>query len=145
MSLDGPSRKARLLQELHQTPIAPPQIPITTGAGVLQPTDLLGPMTGQYWSVRRLVSYGYSAGTVTVYRNATATGFGASAAAVGEILFTFPQAGTYTFGRGEILLRPDDNLLMLATGITLSSGYSGVQVYGDADVFSTWLLPDYIG
>lgn len=137
-------RKMRLAAELYQTPIAPPQIPVNTGNGLLQPTDQTGPMTGQYWSVRRLVSYGYSAGTVTVFRNATPTGYGANAAAIGEQLFTFPQAGTYTFGRGEMLLRPDDNLLFLAQGVTLNSGQTGITVYGDADCFSSWLLPDYI-
>lgn len=143
--LPAESRKVRLASELYQTPIAPEQIPITSGAGVLYPTDQLGPMTGEYWSVRRLVTYGYSAGTVTVYRNAVVTGTGSDAAAVGEQLFTFPQSGTYTFGRAEILLRPDDFLVLVATGITLASGQSGVTVYGDADRFPSWLLPEYIG
>lgn len=143
--MNADDRKMCLASELYQTPIAPQQIPIGSNTGgVLAPSDLTGPMTGQYWSVRRLVAYGYSAGTVTVYRNATITGTGSSAAAVGEQLFTFPQAGTYTFGRGEILLRPDDFLVLVATGVTLTSGQGGITIYGDADCFSSWLLPDYI-
>lgn len=142
--MSAADRKMRLASELYQTPVAPMQIPISGTAGVLQATDQLGPMTGQYWSVRRLVAYGYSAGTVTVYRNALVTGTGSSAAAVGEQVVTFPQSGTYTFGRGEFLMRPDDFMVLVATGVTLATGQTGITIYGDADCFSSWLLPDYI-
>lgn len=141
----GPEgRKARLAAEMYQTPIAPQQIPVTGSAGLLASGDQMGPMTGYYWSVRRIVTYGYSAGSVTVYRNAVATGFGANAAAIGEQLITFPQAGTYTFGRGEILLRPDDNMMLVAAGVTLAAGQGGITVYGDADCFPSWLLSSYL-
>jgi hypothetical protein len=144
-ALSAVSRKERLYRELYQTPVVLPQIPVTAGAGVLQPTDSSGPMTGQYWSIRRLVASGYSAGSVAVYRNAVITGTGAAAAAAGEILFTFPQAGAYTFGRGEMLLSPDDFLVFVATGITLITGQSGVSILGAADCLAAWLLPEYIG
>lgn len=142
--LTSEERKSRLFAEMYQTPIVLPNLVITTSAGVLIPTDQAGPMTGQYWSVRRLVASGYSAGTVTVYRNATVTAQGASAAVVGEILFTFPQAGTYTFGRGEMELAPDDFLVILATGVTLNTGAPGIQITGTADVYSAWLRPEYL-
>lgn len=143
--LTGAERKAKLFAEMYQTPLVVPQIPITTSAGVLVAgNNQGGPVTGQYWSIRRMVTSGYTAGTVTVYRNAAVTGTGASAAATGEILFTFPQAGTYTFGRGEMELTPDDYLVFVATGVTLATGYTGVQISGSADAYAAWLRPEYL-
>lgn len=107
-------------------------------------TDLLGPNTGFHWSIRRMVASGFTAGTVTVYRNAVQTTFGAAPAYTGEIFFVFPQAGTYTFGRNEMLLEPDDSLSVSATGITLVAGAPGVQLAGAVDQLESWLLPDYI-
>lgn len=137
----GAGRRERLYRELHQTPIVFPQVPVTAGAGSAQPTDQAGPMTGYYWSVRRLAASGFTAGSVTVWRNAVVTGPGT---AIGEQLFTFPQAGTYTFGRGEILLSPDDFLVLTAAGITLVTGQAGVSVIGSADILPALLLPDYL-
>src|SRR5215469_1282399 len=84
----------KLYESMHQVPISAPQIPITAGAGTLQIYDGLGPTTGFVWSVRMLNAQGFSAGTINVYRNISG----------GELLFTFPQAGTFTFGRGEMML-----------------------------------------
>jgi hypothetical protein len=122
-------RRQKLLQQLNQVPIVAPQISLTAGAGTLQLADLLGPRTGYHWSVRRLSLNGYTAGTVTVYKNASG----------GEILLPTSAAGTYTFGRGEMLLEPSDQMVFVAAGIT---GY--VQVGGAADCFESWLLPDYL-
>lgn len=141
--LDDP--RSKLYRRMHQVPIAPPLLVPTSGIAVLATaTDLLGPNTGYHWSVRRLNLSGYTAGTVTVYRNATQTGFGASGAVVGEILMPPSAAGTFTFGRGEMLLEPDDSMVLFATGITLSAGVTGVSVIGSADQFESWLLPDYL-
>ena len=136
----------RLYRNMHQVPIAAPLIVITSGAGVLTTaTDLLGPNTGFHWSVRRLNLSGYTAGNVTVYRNATQTNFTAGSVAVtGEILLPPSPAGTFTFGRGEVLLEPDDSLIFAASGITLAAGSAGVSVIGSADQFESWLLPDYL-
>lgn len=137
-------RKNRLYRQMHQVPIAPPLIVPTPTAGFLQGFDTTGPQTGFNWSVRRLVASNFTAGTVTIYRNAVQTTFGAAPAATGEILFQFPQAGTYTFGRGEMLLEPDDFMLFTCAGITLTAGQSGVLVYGSADQFESVLLPEYL-
>lgn len=136
----------RLYRQFHQVPIAPPLIVIASSAGVLTTaTDLLGPNTGYHWSVRRLSLSGYSAGLVTVYRNAVQTNFTAgSVALTGEILMPPSPAGTFTFGRGEILLEPDDSLMFAASGITLAAGAPGITVYGSADQLESWLLPDYL-
>jgi hypothetical protein len=124
-------------QALHQIPIAQVQIPLTAGAGVYQMPDLLAPKAGYMWSVRRLVGALFTAGTVTVYKNGFVSG---GVLVGGEYLFTFPSAGTYTFGRGEILLDAGDNLIYTATGIT-----GLAQVGGSADCFERWLLPKYLG
>jgi hypothetical protein len=126
----------KMFLNLHQVPIIAPQIPLTAGAGAIQFADLLSPKAGFMWSLRRLVGTLFTAGTVTVYKN----GYVAGGVAVGgEPLFTFPSAGTYTFGRGEILLDQNDQLVIAATGITGS-----VQINGSADCFERWLLPSYL-
>lgn len=138
--------RSKLYRRMHQVPIAPPLLIPTSGAAVLaNVTDLLGPNTGYHWSVRRLTASGFTAGTVSVYRNATQTNFTAgSVALTGELLVVFPVAGTDTFGRGELLLEPDDSLVLSCTGITLAAGAAGVSVIGSADQFESWLLPDYL-
>ena len=127
----------------HQVPIVCPQLIPVSGAAVGLTNDQMGPMTGWYWSIRRLEANGFTAGTVAVYKNAVQTGFGANAALTGELLFTFPQAGTYTFGRREMLLNPDDNISLVCTGATLAAGITGITVGGAADQFPTWYLPHY--
>ena len=144
LGLEGPERRVRLYRQMHQVPIVVPPLIPSSGAGVVFSQDQMGPMTGFHWSVRRLAGWGWTAGTVTVYRNAVQTGFGAAAALTGEQLFTFPVAGTYTFGRGEILLEPDDSLYIACSGITLAAGAQAVTIQGAADQFESWLLPDYL-
>lgn len=141
--LPGPGRH-NLFRQMHQVPIAPPLLVPSSGNAISNVNDLLGPNTGFHWSVRRLNLSGYSAGTVTIYRNAVQTGFGAGFAVTGEILMPPSPAGTFTFGRGEMLLEPDDSLVLVAQGVTLTAGQSGVQVVGSADQFESWLLPDYL-
>jgi hypothetical protein len=134
---DDPSSPHGIFQMAHQIPIAPPQLTLTAGAGALQLPDLLAVKTGYMWSVRRLVGSLFTAGTVSVYKNGAVVG---GVLIGGEPLFTFPSAGTYTFGRGEMLLDQGDSLCISATGITGS-----VQINGAADCFERWLLPKYIG
>ena len=124
----------KLYESMHQVPISAPQIPITAGAGTLQIYDGLGPTTGFCWSVRMLNAQGFSAGTINVYRNISG----------GELLFTFPQAGTFTFGRGEMMLQPDDTMVFVAAGITTTTGFNGPQIGGRADCFIQELQPEYL-
>jgi hypothetical protein len=131
------NRQKKLYESLHQIPIAPGQIALTTGAGVLDMPDLLGPKTGYVWSVRRLVASGFTAGTVTVYKSGVVSG---TAVTGGEPVLPFAQAASVTIGRSELLLFPGDRLIFAATGIT-----GTVQINGAADIFESWLLPEYIG
>lgn len=132
-------RRQALFESVHQIPITPGQITLTAGAGVLQQDSLLGPSTGKCWSIRRLAAIGFTQGTVTVFRNATVGGGGSGTAVTGETIIPFASAGVFTFGRSEMLLMPNDFLVIQATGITGS-----VTINGVADQFDQWLLPDYI-
>lgn len=112
---------------LQQVPLFSP---VLAGSGTIDSPDALMAKTGYHWSIRRLSAVGFTAGTVTVYNSA----------AGGEVLFPFAQAGTATFGRGEMLLQPGDRLVAVCAGIAGS-----VQLTGRADCFETWYLPHYIG
>jgi hypothetical protein len=134
-ALEMQQQKAqRLGQALHQVTIGPGLIPIAASAGTLAQDPMFGPNTGFFWSVRRLTAWGFSAGTVQVFMNSTN----------GELLPSFAQAGSLTFGRGELLLQPNDNLYFVASGITLAAGFAGVQIQGVADNGELWILPDYL-
>jgi hypothetical protein len=122
-------RRQSLQNALHQVTVGPGQIPLSAGAGTLQQDPMMGPNTGYFWSVRRLSAWGFTAGTVQVYMNQPG----------GELLPSFPAAGSLTFGRGEVLLQPLDNLVFVASGIT-----GTVQVQGIADNGELWILADYL-
>jgi hypothetical protein len=114
-------------QVIRQIPITAPQ---ANAAGIIDVPDLLAVKTGYFWGVRRLTLSGFTAGTAVVYLNSI----------LGEPVAPFSQAGTATFGRGELLMHPGDRLVVAATGIT---GY--VQLNGAADCAELWYLPYYIG
>ena len=123
-------QRQRMAQAIRQVPITPPQITLNAGAGTLDLPASLRVPTGYYWGVRRLTLSGFSAGTAVVYLNG----------AGGEPVAPFAQAGTFTFGKGQLLMHPDDRLVVVATGIT-----GVVQVNGAADLFEQWYLPYYLG
>lgn len=138
---EGSNRRARIAQYLFQVPLSC-IVTITAGAGAAQFPDTMGPGAGYYWNIRRLSVQGFTAGSVIVYKNAPPVG----GVVVGtpEVFVPFPQAGTATLGRGEGLLNPTDALTISGTGITVATGYAGLQVNGVADCFPAWLLPDYL-
>ena len=137
MMEDRERRRHKLFEQLHQVPIGPQQITLTAGAGNLQLLEMFGPKAGYMWSVRRLTAQGYTAGAVTAWKNGAVVG---ATFAGGEPVAPFAAAGVLTFGRGELLLDQNDQLIFTATGITGS-----VTIYGAADNFERWLLPDYLG
>jgi hypothetical protein len=144
--LSGADRKMRLAQEMTQAPLIIPLMNITAGAGSVGSTDNSGPFSGYYWSVRRIQIQGFTAGSVISYRNGELAGTNNGGTLIGtpEVVAPFPQAGVFTFGRGELLLNPNDWLTWVASGITLATGYGGVQIQGVADSFPSWLLPEYL-
>lgn len=124
------AERARMMTVIRQVPLSTPQMTLNAGAGTIDIPDLLMVRTGYYWSVRRLTLSGWSAGSVTVWKNN----------AGGEVLLAFPVPSTATLGRGEVLLEPGARLTVTAAGITGS-----VQMYGAADMFEDWYLPYYLG
>ena len=105
-------------------------ITLSGGAGTDDQPDKLQAKTGYIWSVRRLTAQGFTAGTVTAYRNSS----------VGEPLLPFPAAAVNTLGKGQILLMPNDRIVWGATSITGTVSY-----YGEADCIEQWYLPYYLG
>lgn len=119
--------RVKCMGALQQVPIASEQV---SGDGTIDQPDALMAKTGYMWSVRRLTCYGFTAGSVTVYKNI----------AGGEPVAPYPAAAVFTFGRGELLLKPGERLIAVGTGIT-----GTFQLWGDADCFEQWYLPHYIG
>jgi hypothetical protein len=113
---------------IRQIPFAG-QIPLTAGAGTLQSQPNMGVPQSFYGSIRRLSAVGFSAGTVTPYIDNVN----------GEPIPPFPQAGVFTFSKGEILLHPMSQLVVSATGIT-----GTVTIYGAMDLIEAWFLPTYL-
>ena len=105
-------------------------VTLSSGAGTDDQPDKLTAKTGFIWSVRRITANGWTAGSVTAYRNSS----------IGEPVMPFPTPAVNTIGRGELLLMPGDRIVWGATTITGTVSYSGV-----ADCFESWLLPFYLG
>jgi hypothetical protein len=139
---DQENRTRRAIETLHSIVIGPIQVPLTGGNGVYQMNDLLMPKAGYMWSVRNLAASGYSAGTVVAYRGGAVVG---GTYTGGGRPFPFSAAGTATIGRAELKLDQGDALIIVCTGITLSAGFAGVQIDGEADCFERWYLPHYLG
>ena len=120
--------RQRIAGAISQVPFAG-SISLAGGAGTYDAADQLQAKAGYCWSIRRITAQGFSAGTVTVYRNSTA----------GEPIMPFPVAAVNTIGRGELMLMPTDRMIWQATGIT-----GIVNFWGVADCFESWFLPYYI-
>jgi hypothetical protein len=127
---------------IHQVPIGPLQIAITAGAGVYQVPDMTAVRAGFMQSIRRLTASGFSAGTVAVYKSGAVVG--GVFLGGGEPISAFAAAGINTLGRAEGLMDMGDNLIFVCTGITLSTGFAGVQINGASDCFTRDFLPDYL-
>lgn len=127
-------KQAQQLELVQQPTFFYGPITLSGGAGSLF-TD--GPSTGLCWSIRRLSLTGYSAGTVTLQKNSSIAG--------ADLVFPPSVAGVFQIGRGEALFQPDEILVFVATGITLSANSPGVTISGTADSFPAWMLPRYLG
>lgn len=133
----------QLAQLVFQVPVVFPNLPITAGSGS---SYLDGPQAGDYWSIRRLQLTGFTAGSAVLYRNGILTNIAGTGTLIGtpEEIAPFPQAGMFTFGRGEILLNPNDTMALVATGVTVAAGFPGVFAQGSADRVPAYLLPEYL-
>jgi hypothetical protein len=125
-------RAQRRMESVHQVPVVAP-IVLTAGAGTWRDSNTLGPKTGWCWGIRRLAVQNWSAGNIGLYRNDPN----------GEQLYYWSGPGSATFGRGEILLQPQDSLVWVAAGVTGNVGTT-LMVYGAADEFEQRYLPEYL-
>jgi hypothetical protein len=132
--------RQRQMTVIRQIPFVG-SIPIANSIGTLDLPDSFQAKTGFVWGIRRLAVQGFSAGTVTAYRNGVmniATGLNP-----GEPLLPYPVAAVNTLGKGQLLLMPGDRVCFGATGITAATGQ--VSVWGVADCLEAWYLPYYLG
>lgn len=134
-SLDGMTRalgreaawRDKVASAIRQVPFSG-VVTLAGGNGTEDQPDKLQAKTGYVWGVRRIAVQGFSAGTVTVFRNSP----------IGEPVMAFPAAGVATIGRSELLLMPGDRLIFVAAGITGTVNY-----WGAADCMEQWFLPTY--
>lgn len=106
-------------------------IPLTAGAGTLLQSGLYGPELPYWWDVRSVRVWGFTAGTVTVYRNNPGS-------LSGEQFGTATTPGEFTWS-AQLLLAPQDSLVFGATGIT-GSVFVALQAL---EVKAEW-LPEYL-
>jgi hypothetical protein len=126
--LDKPLSRPRIPWEACH-PIGPiGALNLSAGAATLDQPDLLGPHDPYWWDLRRWSAWGFTAGTVSLFKNgATATQLGSLSA-----------PGNVTWSAQE-LLAPRDRLVIVAAGITGSVQW---EVRG-IEVESVW-LPEYL-
>lgn len=123
----GPAMPRVPWEACHPAPITG-QVPIVSGAGTLQQKDLYGPKTGYWWDLRRLSVYGFTAGTVSVYKNNSFS----------NPVHVFTAAADQTWS-AALLMGPEDQLIFVAAGIT-----GAVTVEGQAIEVDTSWLPVYL-
>lgn len=98
------------------------------GTGTFDSPDLLGPHDPYWWDLRRFAAWGFTAGTVAIYKNNTTGQQLGSLAAVGNITWST-----------QAWLRPRDRVIIVATGIT-----GAVQWELEANEVKTAWIPEYI-
>lgn len=103
-------------------------IPLAAGAGTLNQAALYGPELPYWWDLRSLRTWGFTAGTVVVYRNLVG----------GEQVGTATSPGEFTWS-GQEFLSPQDSLVFVASGVTGTVSLAGWAV----EVASGW-LPEYL-
>jgi len=124
------ARHPALTGDLNQLiyPVNLPPLQIGS-AGLLDLPDMLGPKLGKWWELFYVVAYGYSAGTVTVYRNSS----------LGEELFSFSSAGIWEPSH-RYLQGASDRLVFTASGLTGTASVTLGAVEIDASILGLHLL-----
>jgi hypothetical protein len=112
-------RAERLSNNLWQLNPGAIPIPLSGGAGLLDQPNLLGPRTGQVWSIHRIGLWGMT-GTSNVI-NIFLDNVG------GDQVATVTGAGSLFYGKAQLLLTPGHRLVFQASSIT---GVAQVGIYG---------------
>ena len=103
-------------------------VTLTAGAGTTDAADMLGPHDPYWWDLRRFAAWGFTAGSVALFKNATS----------GTQLGSLSAPGNITWSAQE-LLAPRDRLIIVASGITGAVQWEVRAV----EVESRW-LPEYL-
>ena len=98
------------------------------GSGTFDAADLLGPHDPYWWDLRLFAAWGFTAGTVTIFKNA----------AVGQQIGALSVPGNVTWS-AQKLFRPRDRLIIVATGITGNVQFSIEAI----EIESRW-MPEYL-
>ena len=114
------------------TPIANIAAPAAYANGIIKSPETLGPKTGQAWIVTRMTAANFTGGSVAVYRD--------NHNAPQNQIVAFTQAGTYLFGKQQIILIPGQQLVINTASAT------GGTVMFTIDVLQVALnwLPDHL-
>jgi hypothetical protein len=103
-------------------------INLITGGGTVNLPDLTGPHDPYWWDLRRFAAWGFTAGTVNLFKNDVN----------GSQLGSLAAPGNITWSAQE-LLGPRDHLIIVAAGITGTVEWEIRAV----EVESRW-LPEYL-
>jgi hypothetical protein len=91
--------------------------------------NLLGPVTGQAWSIGRISIFGFTAGSVSVFIDSVN----------GNQVDLLSAAGSLKYGKGQLALTAGHRLVFSSTGLT---GTPIINVFGVQMAES--LLPEYL-
>lgn len=123
-------RATRLNQMITLARVPGIPVQLSGGDGTLQLPNILGPMTGQWWDIRRIAVWGFTAGTVNAYLSSPS----------GDLVLSWAAAGVTTLGKAHVLLRPNDSLVFVATGVTGSVTVALDAIQVEAPVIGDYLL-----
>lgn len=123
----GPPRPRVPWESCH--PIGPiGAVTLAAGAGTEDHPDVLGPHDPYWWDLRRFAAWGFTAGTVNLFKNN----------ASGTQLGSLTAPGNITWSTQE-LLAPRDRLIIVAAGIAGNVQYEVRAI----EIESPW-LPEYL-
>lgn len=129
---DGQAKAARVRPRIPWEachPVGPiGAVTLAAGAGTYDAADMLGPHDPYWWDLRRFAVWGFTAGTVQLWKNSAA----------GTQLGALNAIGNITWSTQE-LMAPRDRLIIVASGITGNVNFEVRAV----EVESAW-LPEYL-
>lgn len=97
-------------------------------SGTFDVPDLMGPHDPYWWDLRKFAAWGFTAGSVAIYKNS----------AQGEQIGSLAAPGNITWSTQE-LMAPRDRIIVVATSIT-----GTVQFVTRAIEVETAWLPEYL-
>lgn len=103
-------------------------VTLSAGAGTYDQPDMMGPKDPYWWDLRKFSAWGFTAGSVSIYKNSVQ----------GEQIGFLAGPGNVVWSLSE-LLAPRDRIIVTATGIT---GFVSFVVRA-VEIETGW-LPEYL-